>query len=133
MDKKRHLKHLVLLMFFIFLADLVAKYFYWYSSLWYFDMIMHFLGGLWVGMFFIYVFLTRKELPMALRFSLKIILLVLVVGVLWEFFEFYINVVSATTFEWRDTLSDVIFDLLGGLVSIFYFMRIIAPVSSKGK
>ena len=112
-------------MFFIFLADFLAKSFYWYSLIWYFDIGMHFLSGLWVGLFFIYVFSTRKQGLLSFSSFIQILFLVLLVGILWEFFEYYINVVSNTAFEWPDTVSDVIFDLAGAAVSIFYFMKVI--------
>src|SRR3989344_6115892 len=54
MDRKKFFKRIVYLIFFIFIVHFFANKFYWYSSIWYFDIIMHFLGGLWVGLFFIW-------------------------------------------------------------------------------
>ena len=125
MADKKLLKHLVFLMFFIFLADFLAKSFYWYSLLWYFDMVMHFLGGLWVGLFFIYVFSTRKQGSLSPSSFIQTLLLVLVVGILWEFFEFYLGIVSRAVFDWSDTVSDIILDLAGAAASVFYFVKIL--------
>ncbi|HBB49708.1 TPA: hypothetical protein DEQ22_01125 [Candidatus Nomurabacteria bacterium] len=125
MDKKGFLKHLVFLMFFIFIADLLARNFYWYSLIWYFDMIMHFLSGLWVGLFFFYVLSVKSPLAPSFKSFLKIILLVLIIGISYEIFEFIMNVISVTPFDPVDTTSDLFFDMLGAAVSIFYFMKVV--------
>ncbi len=109
-------------MFFIFLMHLVALQFYWYYSLWYFDMIMHFLGGLWVALFFTYVFLRGKEPRPGRSLFLKVLAAMLAIGILWEFYEYYLNIVSATPWDKADTLSDIFFDLFGGLCAIIYLL-----------
>jgi|SRR3989338_3468528 len=124
MDRQKLLKHLVLLMFFIFLVDFLAKYFYWYSLIWYFDMIMHFLGGLWVGMFFIYVLSMKKPLTYGSSSFFRIILCTLIIGILWEIFEFFTyNYIGQNSFDISDTLADIFFDLAGGVLAIMYFGR----------
>ncbi len=125
MDRKSLLKHLVFLMFFIFLVNSLALQFYWYSSVWYLDMIMHFFGGFWVGLFFIYVFSTKNPKTSILILFFKVFLATLIIGVLWEAYEFFLNIVSATSFDFRDIMSDIFFDLLGSIVSVFYFFKII--------
>src|SRR3989344_3578880 len=84
MNRKRILKHLVFLMFFLFILNLIAQEFYWYFTIWYFDIIMHFLSGFWVGLFFLYVFYNEN---LFLKQILTVILGVLLIGVLWEAFE----------------------------------------------
>ncbi len=126
MNKKLLLKHLVSLMFFIFIANSLALKFYWYSLVWYFDIIMHTLGGMWVGMFFLYVFERREYKPLTIGLFLRVMACVLLVGLLWEMYEFYIfQHLSRNTFDLTDTLSDVGFDLLGGALSGLYFLKII--------
>lgn len=125
MDRKKLIKHLVFLMFFIFLTNFLAEKFHWYFSIWYFDMIMHFLGGFWVGFFFLYTFLAKDPVLPTAGLFLKIILSTLAIGILWEFYEYFLNVVSFTSFDFKDTLSDIFFDLLGSFASIFYFFKII--------
>ena len=120
MDRNKLLKHLVVLMFFIFLANNIALQFYWYYSITYFDMLMHFLGGVWAGLFFIYVFYVRKEVLNSLFY---IILFVLFIGILWEFFEFFMGTIARDSFDTGDTLSDIFFDLLGGLCAILYLWK----------
>jgi hypothetical protein len=125
MDRKQLFKHLAILIFLIFILNSLANTFYWYSSIWYFDMPMHFLGGLWLGLCFIYIF-SPKELSEELSFGYlsKIIFLVLLIGIFWEFFELYfINHIAQNPFNALDTVSDIFFDLAGGTFAILYCFK----------
>lgn len=128
MIHKKILLSIILLMFFIFFADKLANKFYWYNSIWYFDIIMHFLGGMWIGLFFIYVF-SRRSLD---NLIFKVVLSVLLIGIFWEIFEFFVNnVIGQTPFNIVDTLFDIIFDLFGGLLSVLYFLKRIMKASEN--
>ena len=121
MNKKKLLKHLVLLMFFIFFADILADKFYWYYTVWWFDIIMHFWSGFWVALFFLYVFYDRNIFS---RKFLVVFLCVLLIGILWEVFELYVhNYIGKEPFRPLDTISDIFFDLLGGISAILYFFK----------
>ena len=130
MNKKKILVRITSLILFIFVLDLMAMKFYWYSSMWWFDMPMHFLGGLWVGLALIW-FLKPKELNSAIVF--RIILGVFIVGLAWEIFEIVVNQLAAQDpFNTLDTLSDLCFDLAGAFFSILYFAkRIMLPENFK--
>ncbi len=130
-DRTKLVTPLVFLMFFIFLVNLVALKLYWYYSIWYFDMPMHFLGGLWVGLFFLWFF-SIESMPFLhlvlerVDFKLvsKTLLFVLLFGVLWELFEFYTNnYIGHDLFNILDTTSDIFFDLSGGLYAILYVWK----------
>lgn|SRR3989338_3808702 len=125
MDRKRLLKHLVFLVFFIFIANLLAQQFYWYFSIWYFDMFMHFLGGFWVGLVFLWFFSREStSLEPFLQLIFKVIFAVLMVGILWEIFEISIDkIIIQNPFNALDTFSDIFFDLTGGLVAVLYFLK----------
>ena len=115
-------------MFFIFFTNNVILKFYWYYSIWWLDMLMHFLGGFWVGLFFVYVFYNKNTFSKQL---LAVIFCVLLFGILWEFFEFFMNVIAHDSFDILDTLSDIFFDLAGGFSAIFYCYKKIMPTSSS--
>ena len=100
--------------------------FYWYSSIWYFDMAMHFLGGFWLGLASLYLFPLKDT---SFKSILKIFLLVLLVGVGWEIFEVIVDrVITGNLFNTLDTISDICFDLAGGLSAILYFIKKIRPI-----
>src|SRR3989338_592396 len=92
MDSEKLLQRLVYLIFLIFLVNFVANKFHWYYSIWYFDMIMHFLGGAWLGLVSLWFF-SRTSTSESFRLSpelvLKILLFVFFAGLGWEIFEFY--------------------------------------------
>ena len=120
MDRKKLFKRLAYLIFFVLAANFFANKFYWYFSVWYLDMIMHFLGGFWVGLASIYLFPPQN---LSFRSVLTILFLVLLVGVGWEVFEFLVNgVIAQNPFDILDTASDIFFDLLGGLCAILYLL-----------
>jgi len=121
MDRKKLLTYLAFLIFFIFAVNYAAMKFYWYFSIWYFDMPMHFLGGFWLGLALIWLF-SVKELSFKIIF--KIILGVFFIGILWELFEISIDkTITQNPFNILDTVSDMCFDLAGGGLSIIYFFK----------
>src|SRR3989344_7483844 len=135
MNRTRLLKHLVLLMFFILALERIGVRLYWdYTTQW-FDAVLHFLGGFWQAMLFIWFF-SIKDLPF-LKPSLdpndpklvyKAIFFVILIGFFWELFEFYINnYIGLYPFDIIDTSSDMILDIVGGVLSLFYFYKIIMP------
>ncbi len=130
MDRKKFFIRVAMLIGLIFVLNFVAEKFHLYYSTWYFDMFMHFLGGVWLGMLLIWFF---KVDSFSLRQVFKVILGVLVIGVAWEIFEFvFINTVAEFPFDLADTISDMLFDLSGGFVSICYFFtRIMSIPESK--
>lgn len=124
MDRKKLIKILISLILGIFLVNFLANKFYWYSSIWYFDMIMHTLGSLFLGLSFMYVF-PRKD--NSFNSLLKILLFVLFIGISWEIYEFiFYEIVARNIFNPLDTFSDLFFDLSGGTMAILYsFKRIV--------
>jgi hypothetical protein len=128
-------KIIIGLLIFILFIHILATIYYWYWTVGWLDMPMHFLGGFWLAMVFFWLNskfniieirppntdhnFWRSDLP-------KLILVlgfIALVGALWEFFEFgydvlisskgYLAVAQRGT---ADTMSDLFFDLLGGLV-----------------
>ena len=129
MDRKKLLKRIAYLILIIFLLNFLAGKFYWYSTIWYFDMPMHFLGGFWLGLMFFLIFIHfQPKLEPKLGLLIKVILGVLLIGILWELFELvFYNYIGKNPFNTLDTMSDICFDLAGGLSSIFYVSKRIMP------
>lgn len=129
MDSKKILKVLACLIFFILVVNFLAYKFYWYSIIWYLDMIMHFLGGFWLGLAYIWFFNPSESLKLRLGSKVfdvvfKILLFVFLFGFGWEVFEILINdVITQNPFNFLDTISDLCFDLSGGLCAILYVWK----------
>ena len=121
-DRKKLFFRVAFLICFIFLVNVLAIKFYWYYSIRWFDMPMHFLGGFWVGIALLWFFNTKV---IEKGSALKIILGVLFIGLSWEVFEFFVNnlYLARYPFDKIDTTQDIFFDLFGGFVSLFYFQK----------
>jgi RsiW-degrading membrane proteinase PrsW (M82 family) len=82
-------------------------------------MIMHFLGGFWVALALVWLFFPKNN---NLETMIKLLLGTLLVGIAWEFFEFFVNAnIAQNSFDIEDTLSDLFFDMFGGGLAVFYF------------
>ena len=139
MDKKSLRIPIAILIFFIFFVNWAAMKFYWYSALPWFDMPMHFLGGFWVALLFAFILLHHWRLPkstesresppapkepFSIYFALQVIGGVLLVGILWEFFEVSVNNITVKEyFDIADTVSDLIFDLAGSLLALLFLYK----------
>ena len=123
MNRKILFSYTAGIIFLIFLMNLMANKLYLYSSLWYFDMIMHFLGGFWLGLFFLWLFYKDIFPDFKVSFIVKLLLSVFLVGLVWELYEIVVNASFAKdVFDLSDTISDLVFDMLGGF-SIYLIIR----------
>jgi len=117
MPRKKLSITVLALVFFILILNYAAMKFHWYYSLLWFDMLMHFLGGLWLGLAFVWLYPAGTS-------YLKIIAGVLLVGIFWEIFELVVhNYFPDEALDWGDTLLDLFFDMLGGGVAVFYLIN----------
>ncbi len=125
MNKEHLFRYVTYLILFIFIANFLANRFHFYYSIWWFDILMHFLGGAWLGLVFVW-FWSKRELSLYFDSLLlfKVVLWILFIGIAWEVFEFYfINYVAQNSFDLADTLSDILLDLSGGILIALYFSR----------
>lgn len=97
-------------------------------------MVMHFLGGFWVGAIAVWLFnLPGKMIasPPAVFVILLVLGAVSLIGILWEFSEFIFDQFSFFGHNPRllqqqgvaDTMSDLFFDLFGGLFAGIIFIK----------
>lgn len=86
-------------------------------------MAMHFMGGLWVALC---AFFALKKYSPADYVLLALLLGAAgVLGILWEFMEFGLDVIfNSAVFQGdlMDTLSDLFFDLLGGATAYLFII-----------
>jgi len=103
----------------VFLAlHLLASKFFWYFSIFWFDMLMHFIGGFVVGTAYLLGnrFLGRSQVR-----KKHLLIFVLIISLLWEAYEYIVQYIFhidgiATL---ADSISDLGFDMLGALLLIF--------------
>ena len=94
-------------------------YLFW-TVIW-FDMVMHFLGGLFVSLFFFAVLsLLKSQLSYIEKLVLGVVFTVLV-GLVWEYYELIIQVTNlAKVGYWADTGMDLIMDTLGSIAGVLF-------------
>ena len=136
MNREILLKPVVYLMFFIFFFYNVIEKFHWDYSIWWIDMLVHFLGGFWQGIFFFWFF-SMARLPFFRRLIKDLdrqtlwqaFLFVIFIGVSWEAVEFLTNnYIGLEPFSALDTVSDIFFDLSGGAAAILYSLHRIGQI-----
>lgn len=126
MKRKTLLAFLALFVSFIFILNFIAGKLYWYSSIWWFDILMHFLGGFWLGLVFLWFLYNDLHKPQLSKDNfIKLILGVLFVGFGWEIYEIIVNdLLAKNTFDLFDTSLDMICDLTGGITAYYFFNNI---------
>jgi hypothetical protein len=128
-DRKRLSIPFYSLIILIFVLNSVATKFSWYFSVWYFDMIMHFLGGFWIGLAYVYL-LSPEDKSISTVF--KILLFVIFIGIGWEVYEIWVNeIIIQNPLNFLDIISDILFDLSGGTLAILYFFKKIMPIGES--
>ena len=126
----------LILLALVTVLDFLAFKNFWYWRWRWFDQPMHFVGGLLAGLVAIQIYLfffhqDWKEVR-GEEIILTSILGALIIGLVWEFFEFtadkiYVARVELKTLDmlytgWRGSLHDLLFDLIGALTSAILFI-----------
>ncbi|MEX0917204.1 MAG: hypothetical protein WDZ90_01650 [Candidatus Paceibacterota bacterium] len=122
-ERKEILLLLAVLIYGIFALHLLATLFYFYWTLWWYDIMMHGLGGFFVGLSTLWFFYLSGYVQ-APRNSLIFfygIVSALVVGVLWEVFEYIVGATNRDEYMF-DTFLDLLMDIAGGLGAYYYFL-----------
>lgn len=120
----------------LFLYALGVRYHLFYRIFEY-DKILHFIAGVWVALVILWLFRKRTHiLPKYFnecfkkRPVLTLIVLTLVVGGLWEIFEFLLVQYSVMMYDYElnlqpshlDTFLDLVADGLGALFVSYYYL-----------
>ena len=119
---KSKLLYISLSFFLVILAlHLLGSFFYFYWQLWWFDNLVHFLGGAGVGFFILWIFYGSgfiwQELPSQKKIFLTALILTIVVGVCWEIFEYINGLTQSTEGYTLDTFHDLLSDTVGGALA----------------
>lgn len=123
--RKKALWFIFLLAISVVLLDTLGQLLRLYWSVWWFDVIMHFLGGVLVAF-------TAYSLSLSSHFSKffrsgvvwKIMLFTLAVGVVWEIWEVANGWTASTEPHSVDTTLDLVMDILGASYGIKLFRKI---------
>ena len=95
----------------------VYSFYYFYPN---FDILMHFIGGLSITALAISILRYMK-----MNNTINILIIILFLSIFWEYVEFYLgrNVLITPNF-WIDTLSDLLMNVLGGIMAYICLYKI---------
>jgi len=108
----------------------ISSIYSWYDQIFWLDIPMHLIGGMWVALLFIYLFEKNMHDLRRVHFLKALVLclgFVALIGILWEFYEYLADVYIFKIhplFEvtnpknYPDTLTDIVNDLVGGFLSL---------------
>jgi hypothetical protein len=133
---KKISSQVILLTFLIVLAFSLGSVFKLFSKISWYDEFVHFIAGAWVAILIIWIS-EKINFPSFLKklfkenFALTIITSTLIVGLVWELFEFGIVQYLLNVYEYKaglqpsnlDTLSDLLMDILGAGLIVFIRKR----------
>ncbi|KKR31860.1 MAG: hypothetical protein UT65_C0015G0022 [Parcubacteria group bacterium GW2011_GWF2_39_8b] len=121
-------KQAFLLLFVVGILNLVGTELYLYWTLWWYDIILHFLSAGVVSLatiVFFRIFLGKRLSGQTLiKYA---VFCALVVGIIWEIYELYFEMtyLSDGMIYVTDTVSDLIMDIAGGLLGSIYAIRLV--------
>jgi hypothetical protein len=107
----------------------VGSLYGFFATIWWYDIPLHFLGGLWVSFSGVYIYLFSNffSKPKTTKKTLfySAFLTVLLLGIMWEIFEYC----TGLSVRWYysnelDTIKDIFMDLLGAILAYVYVSRI---------
>lgn len=142
MEGRRLLNGLVVLLWLLVLLHGIGLYFnlYW---LWpWFDIVTHFIGGLWLGLFSLwFVFYSGYVKPASARYTPFYALVIVtasigVIAVVWELYKYLGNTLLGIPFPVNyigDSILDMIMGLVGAFTGYWYFRRIDKPTIRRAE
>ncbi len=121
--QERILKVLFVLIWALALIHMLAEHYHLYWTVRWFDLVTHFWGGVWIGLASIWVwyfsgYIQRARFPNGRVLALAL-LAGLVIGVVWEVYEFGVWKVVGRPFPENyigDTQLDIVMDICGAYV-----------------
>lgn len=126
MPRNRLLFVLAALIVVIFALHILALALHLYWTLWWYDIMLHFLGGVFVGLLTLWFrffsgYARAPHLSSETQLFALFIPIVLLVGIGWELFEYALGQNWSVEGYWLDTGMDIALDVLGGAVAFLFF------------
>jgi len=97
-----------------------AGQYFWYWRFSWFDLLMHFIGGITLALLFSYLYKKLVSDYEKIKLAYSIFLPIIIIAVLWEIMEFMIDANLFGKNYFIDTLTDIFIALFGALI-IFLF------------
>ena len=124
--KDRHFVFNFWLLVLIAVLHNAASLFYFYWTLWWFDILMHFLGGFWIASVCLWIFygnyFRQISRPSRTKLFVFAILSSIILGLAWEAFELATNIILFPEYI-PDSALDMVMDTIGGVFAYFFYVR----------
>jgi hypothetical protein len=114
----------------VFVLDRIAAAHYLYWVYWWYDIMMHFLGGVLIGGLATWVFLYRKPSSSLAHVCAITFGAILLVGLGWEWFEYSTGQYVGQPGVAFDTTLDLVMDVIGAMLVTPLVARFVRPHSS---
>lgn len=98
----------------LWILNFIALAFYFYWTIGWYDYLMHFLGGLTLGVLAVWAFKIERS---SLKSFLAVFTIVMVAGGVWEVLEYINDAAFSTEGYVLDTTKDLIMDAVGAAVA----------------
>ena len=128
--RERLLKILAAIVVLVAVLHITATIFDLYWRLWWFDIPLHLLGGVFSGLFVVWVCFFSGYLPF--RTPRRRVLFwsaifgAVAIGAGWEVFEGLFHIVANPFFSYAfDTAKDLLMDTLGGFTAALFLIRFV--------
>lgn len=109
------------LVIFFGVLHFIAETFYFYWTIWWFDKMMHFLGGFTGGIIAFWLLIDSglffKNFPKKDTLIFSTLFLVLFFGIAWELFEYTNGIARAVGGYAQDTFFDLLLDATGAVLA----------------
>ncbi|PCI28059.1 hypothetical protein COB55_04575 [Candidatus Wolfebacteria bacterium] len=106
----------------LFILHSLASKFFWYWHYWWFDIVMHLLGGFILGLLFTW-FIIRVGVSWRKRVWFYIVaLIVLAITIWWEIFEYVNDMVREINYI-SDTTIDIMLGVLGASLAYMFIRK----------
>lgn len=118
---------LVLLALIGVLHNIVGIHISAYTDIWWWDILLHYLGGIWVALsgfwYFYYSGIIKNHPRTTVDFLITTIVPVLIIGGAWEIFEYVAGITFILPGEHYefDTIGDFFVDTAGALTVYVYY------------
>ncbi len=121
MHKKPMFKEMFVTLLLIWVLHLLGIYLYLYWLFNWYDIVLHFLGGVWVSLIIIWILSILEVQDKKMFFY--VLLSIIIIGFSWEIFEYLTGITGPTFIELIDTIKDLLNDTLGALIGFVYYTK----------
>jgi|GEM_PF-370575 len=128
MLKQKPLPFSLLILCLLIILHSVGSYYSWYWVYPWFDVVVHIVSGLWIGLLILWLASVMGQINSLKEYKVKSFLIAFVsavlIGVIWELLENYTQITFTKANDYNlNTALDIVNDAIGGILAYLYFVR----------